>query len=157
MNNERNVYLYFKGSVLIKGFISLGEIVVGAVLLFIPSQKLVYLGDLVVASGLVGSSGGSLAIRVGDAAAMLSTIGTLFIGIYLLSRGGVKLALIVAMLKNIVWAYPWSLGVLGVFVAYQIVELFKTHSLAILAITLFDFVVMYFIWKEWGVVRKNSQ
>ncbi len=41
----------------------------------------------------------------------------------------------------------------GLFVIYQMYEISKTQSLALIAITIFDFSVMYFIWKEYGIVK----
>ena len=90
-----------------------------------------------------------------SSAETITTIGTLYIGLYLVNRGGVKLGLIVSLFKNKLWAYPWSLAALGCFVVYQLYEIVKTLSLAIIAVTLFDFAVMYFIWKEYLIVKKK--
>ena len=38
---------------------------------------------------------------------------------YLLSHGLVKIVLVVALLKNKLWAYPWMVAFLGAFIIYQ--------------------------------------
>ena len=80
--------------------------------------------------------------------------GTL-IGFYLLTRGLIKVGLIAALLKNQLWAYPASLVVLGLFILYQTYEILLHHSLIIVAITIFDLIVVYLIWREWGILREH--
>jgi uncharacterized membrane protein len=156
MQEEKEVYLWFKTSVLIKGAISLFEIIVGLIVLFIPVHYFTSLAEFITRSEIIEDPNSFFANHIMSSAETITTIGTLYIGLYLISRGGIKLGLIVALLKNKLWAYPWSLGALGCFVAYQLYEIVKTHSLAIIAVTLFDFVVMYFIWEEYLIVKKKS-
>jgi uncharacterized membrane protein len=46
--------------------------------------------------------------------------GKYFASLYLLSHGAVKLVLVVALLRNKLWAYPLMIVTLAVFVCYQI-------------------------------------
>jgi uncharacterized membrane protein len=155
MQEQQRVYFYFRGSILLKGLISLLEIVVGIFILVSPITFLTSLGNRIESSGLLPNANGSLFItsQITSAVAGVVSAGTVFIGLYLLSRGGIKFLLIIAMLKKVLWAFPLSLVVLGAFMTYQIYELFKTHSLALVLITLFDCVVMFFIWKEWKILQ----
>jgi uncharacterized membrane protein len=85
------------------------------------------------------------------------TTGTVtFVALYLISRGLIKAFLIGALLKNKLWAYPWSLVVLALFVVYQLYQILTAHSLIVIAITLFDLVVMYFIYREWRIVKEHG-
>lgn len=156
MQEEKEVYLWFKGSVLLKGAISLCEIIVGIVALCIPVHYIISFAEFITRSEIIEDPNSFLANHIVSGADTIAAIGTLYIGLYLISRGGIKLGLIVALLKNKLWAYPWSLGVLGCFVAYQLYEIPKTHSLALIAVTIFDFVVMYFIWKEYTIVKSKQ-
>jgi uncharacterized membrane protein len=70
-----------------------------------------------------------------------------------LSRGLVKFALVVALLKNQLWAYPSSLVVLGLFVVYQMYQIATAFSALLVFLTIFDLIVIWFIWKEYQVVR----
>ena len=38
---------------------------------------------------------------------------------------------------------------------YQIYEIYHTHSVFLIALTLFDFVVMWFIWREYEVLKSH--
>ncbi len=152
---EHTVYELFKWSVLLKGLISLGEVVVGLLLLAVPSSLI--LGSVEQLRALAGSgaSYGFIAkhlLKEVDA----FTAGTIiFVAIYLLSRGLIKLGLIIGLLKNKLWAYPASLVVLGLFLIYQGYQIATAHSMFVVAISLFDIVVMYLIWREWRIVRRH--
>ena len=152
---EKEVYQWFKGSVLIKGAISLCEVIVGIVALCIPVHYIVSFAEFVTKGEIIEDPNSFFANHILAGADAITAIGTLYIGLYLISRGGIKLGLIVALLKNKLWAYPWSLALLSFFVIYQMYEIVKTHSLLIIAVTLFDGVVMYFIWKEYTIVKKK--
>ena len=151
---ERHIYEYFVVSVLLKGLVSLAEVVAGVVVLFISPSTITdfflsIAGDELAESDFIGKY---LTQYAHDFALSSGT----FVAVYLLSRGIVKLILVWALLKNQLWAYPWSLVVLSAFVLYQLYQITTTHSIALVLLTLFDLLVMYFIWREWRVVREHT-
>ncbi|MDB5238607.1 MAG: hypothetical protein JWM46_877 [Candidatus Kaiserbacteria bacterium] len=154
-NQESRIRMYFRISIFLKGVVSLLEIIGGVLALFIPvSAVTAYMVRL--AEGELSEDGYDfIATHLIQLAHSLSVTGGLFIGIYLLSRGLIKLVLVVALLKNQLWAYPSSLAVLGLFVLYQAYEILHTHSVFLIALTLFDLLVMWFIWREYEVLRSH--
>lgn len=154
--NEKRIRLYFDISVLIKGAISFLEIVAGVVVFFVPIATLVGWVAWLTQRELAEDPGNILAAHVLQLVQGLSAASGTFIAVYLLTRGLIKLALIIAMLKNQLWAYPSSLVVLGLFVAYQIYEFAIGHSVFIAALTIFDLIVMYFIWREYKILRAHT-
>lgn len=154
MVNNKEIYQLFKVSILIKGAISLAEIIVGIVVLFIPASYFNTLAEMLTRGEIIEDPGNFFANHILSGGHALTAIGGIFIAIYLISRGAIKLGLIIALLKNKHWAYPWSLAVLGLFVVFQLYELVKTHSLGIIAVTMFDLIVMYFIWREYKIVKR---
>ena len=64
-----------------------------------------------------------------------------FGAVYLLAHGMVKLVLVVALLRNRLWAYPWMITVLLVFIAYQVYRLITSPTAGMLILTMFDIVV----------------
>lgn len=154
---ERRLRLYFDISIIGKGIVSAAEIVAGVVAFFIPVSTI---ADLVGgwARGELGEDPGDfIATQLDHLAHQLAFTSSTFIALYLLSRGLVKFVLIIAMLRNQLWAYPWSLAVIGAFVLYQIYQIVTAYSVAIVLLTLFDFVVMYFIWREYQVLKSHQQ
>lgn len=154
---EQNIRTYFFWSIFIKGAISLAEVVVGILVLIVPVASVGNFFLQIAKKELVEEPGDFIATHfisiVGPATDQLVAAGSVFIALYLLSRGLVKIFLIVGLLKNKLWSYPTSLVILGVFVSYQLYQIVVDHSPFIVALTLFDLVVMYFIWKEYKVVK----
>ncbi len=77
-----------------------------------------------------------------------------FVIIYLLSHGVIKLGLIWAMMRRKMWAYPWSMWVIGGFIAYQLYRFAYTHSIALIVLSVLDAVVVFLIYHEY---RRRKQ
>lgn len=78
-----------------------------------------------------------------------------FLALYLLAHGIVKLFVVVALLKNRVWAYPVSIVVFGGFIAYQLYRYTLTRGAGLIVLSAFDLLVIWLIWKEYRA-RKPS-
>jgi uncharacterized membrane protein len=83
--------------------------------------------------------------------------GKYFASLYLLSHGAIKLVLVVALLRNKLWAYPFMIVTLAVFVCYQMYRFALSHSVAMILLTLFDVVVILLTWLEYGKQRSRHQ
>ncbi len=75
--------------------------------------------------------------------------GKYFASLYLLSHGAVKLVLVIALLRNKLWAYPLMIVTLALFVCYQIYRFALSHSVLMILLTLFDVVVIFLTWLEY--------
>ena len=80
--------------------------------------------------------------------------GVLFGDGYLLVDDLVKVFLVKALLLKRMWEYPWMIGVLIVFIAYQLYRIALTASAGLIALTVFDVVVLALTWREWRVQRR---
>jgi uncharacterized membrane protein len=96
-----------------------------------------------------------LAMRIMQTAVSYTAGTAAFVGLYLLSRGLIKFFLIIALLRDIRWAYPASIAVLGLFIIYQAYQIVMIHSIVVGLITAFDLVVIYFINREYQIVLKR--
>ncbi|MFA6105330.1 MAG: DUF2127 domain-containing protein [Patescibacteria group bacterium] len=79
-----------------------------------------------------------------------------FIVFYLLSHGIVKLAVIIGLLKNKLWAYPASIFVFTAFIFYQIYRFNFTHSIWLLVLTVIDALIVWMVWKEYLFVGRKK-
>lgn len=149
---EHLVHEFFLVSVILKGLISLAEVVVGIGVLLIPPYVIIsstlfllqYLPNAYLQS--------SLMVEVSH----YTSATAVFVSLYLLSRGLVKVGLMWGLLKGKLIAYPLSLGVLAVLVLYQLYQLITPpFSLIIFGITVFDLIVMYFVYREWRIVLRH--
>lgn len=83
----------------------------------------------------------------------LAAGGLLVVVIFLLAHGIVKIALVYCLMKEIVWAYPYALVVLGGFTVYQ-GYLFAVHpTLGMGLFTLIDLIIMWLVWGEWQKLK----
>jgi uncharacterized membrane protein len=63
--------------------------------------------------------------------------------LYLLSHGAVKLVLVLLLWKRKIWAYPLTVLTLVFFIAYQAVRWAQTHSAFLIALTLWDAIMIW--------------
>src|SRR6266536_5673896 len=68
---------------------------------------------------------------------------------YLLSHGMVKVVLVVALLKNKLWAYPWMIAFLAAFIGYQAYRLTFKLSFGLVALTVFDLFIAWLTFREY--------
>jgi uncharacterized membrane protein len=153
-DSERRIYWFFRIGVFLKGAVSLIETISGILVLTIPTFLI---GTVVSMSRdeLLEEPGDFIATHSLQLAQQFSVSATAIIGLYLLTRGIIKLGLVIALWKNQLWAYPASLVVMGLFIVYQIYEIIVGHSMLIVIITILDLIVVYLIWIEYTIVRRR--
>ncbi len=77
----------------------------------------------------------------------------LFGAVYLLSHGVSKIVLIAEIFRGRLWAYPAMLVLLAAFIGYQSYRLTRVFTVGMLALTLFDVIVVWLTWREFGRQR----
>lgn len=152
-SEERRIHQAFEVSVLLKGLHALIECIGGMVLYFISTQTIVHWVGLFTQNELSEDPRDFVATHLVQAAQHLSMSTQDFYAFYLLSHGLVNLFLVIFLLKEKMWAYPLSLAVLGLFIAYQFYRYSHTHGVGLILLTGFDLIVMWLIWHEWRVRR----
>ena len=76
-----------------------------------------------------------------------------FAAAYLLLHGVTKIVLVVALLRNQIWAYPWMIGFLLLFIGYQLYRIALSPTAGMIALTAFDAVIVWLTWREWRLQR----
>lgn len=80
---------------------------------------------------------------------------TLFGAIYLLLHGIVKVVLVLAILKNRLWAYPWLIAFLSTFILYQSYQLVIGFTWGMAALTAFDIFIVALTVREYALRRRH--
>lgn len=75
--------------------------------------------------------------------------GLRFAAIYLLAHGVVKVVLVAAVLRDKLWAYPWMIGFLLLFIGYQLYRIAVDPTAGMIALTAFDAVLTWLATREW--------
>jgi uncharacterized membrane protein len=152
---EKAIHRLFEVGVWLKGAHSVLEIVGGLLLWAISANAITEFVVNLTADELSRNPRDLIAAYFLRWALSFSVGTKTFAAFYLLSHGVVKLVLVVGLLRRQLWAYPASLIVLGLFIAYQVYRYTLTHSLALVALTIFDVVVIWLIWHEYRVMRHH--
>jgi uncharacterized membrane protein len=132
----------FDVSITLKGLDGVLEVLGGLLLLFLTPQRLNAIVEFLTQHELSQDPRDFLATHLLSYARNFTASTALFLALYLLSHGIIKIVLVVALLQQRLWAYPWALVFLGVFIVYQIYRLALHLSLGLLALTLFDIFIV---------------
>ena len=133
----------FDTSLILKGLDGLLELVGGVLLLLVSPKQISSSIMLLTQHELSQDPKDFIATHLVAYVHTLTASVTLFAAAYLLVHGIVKIVLVAALLKEQLWAYPWMIGFLGIFILYQIYRLILHISVGLIALTVFDcFIVM---------------
>jgi uncharacterized membrane protein len=78
---------------------------------------------------------------------------TIYAGIYLLSHGLAKVAVVIAVLQDRLWAYPAMIALLAAFIVYQLYRLAVRFTIGLALLTIFDAFVVWLTWREYQTKR----
>ena len=139
----------FEVGIILKGLDGVLETLGGLLLVFVTPDTINRLAAMITEGELSQDPHDFIANRILHTAHQLSGTSLLFGALYLLSHGIAKIVLVTALLKNKLWAYPWLIAFLLVFVVYQIYRIALDHSLSLTALTIFDILIAWLTWREW--------
>jgi len=139
----------FRVSIMLKGLHALVETVGGVVLLKVSPQTLNRVVMAILTQDFSQDPHDFVARHLHRMFERLADGGSHFASWYLLTHGGVKLCLVLALLWNKLWAYPLMIVMLAAFIGYQMYRFTLTHSPAMIVLTVFDLVVAVLTWIEY--------
>src|ERR1051326_1778168 len=127
--NEQALDRTFRISVALKGLDGLLEVLGGVLLLFVSPAAINHVVRALTAHELAQDPSDFFARHLLSATNQLSPHTTLYGAVYLLVHGAAKVVLVVLVLRDKLWAYPWMI--------------------ALLLVTLFDAFVTGLTWREY--------
>ena len=65
------------------------------------------------------------------------------------------MVLVIALLLNKMWAYPWMIAVLIVFIGYQLYRIALNPAVGLIVLTVFDLIIVALTWREYGQQRRR--
>jgi len=147
----------FRVSIILKGLDGVLEIVGGVALLFVSPRSVHELARWVVGHDLAGSRHDFVARHLLHSANDFTASTSLFAAVYLLSHGIAKVVLVVLLLRNKLWAYPWMIALLLAFIVYQVYRFTYRPGPGLVALTIFDAFVAWLTWREYTERRKARE
>ncbi len=140
----------FKVGVVLKGLDGILEVIGGILLLFLSPDAIEHIVRTLTGHELSEDPHDFIATHLLHTASHLTTGTTLFGAIYLLSHGVAKVVLVVFVLRDKLWAYPWLIALLLVFIGYQLYQITAVHfSAGLTALTVFDIALVWLTWREY--------
>jgi uncharacterized membrane protein len=147
----------FKISVALKGIDGALETIGGIILLFVRPAQLEHLVRTVTEHELSQDPHDFIARHLLHSVGHLMHGSTLFAAVYLLSHGVAKLVLVVAVLRQKLWAYPGLIVLLLAFIAYQLYQLSFRVTLGLSLLTIFDVFVVWLTWREYHAHKARRE
>jgi uncharacterized membrane protein len=143
----------FEVALIFKGLDGLLEILGGALLLAVSKETLDAWLVSLTQHELSEDPNDWLFTHLLSGANNLSGSSHTFAALYLLSHGVVKVVLVVAVLKDKLWAYPWMIGFLLVFIGYQLYRMAIDATIGIALLTAFDAFIVWLTLREYRQQR----
>jgi uncharacterized membrane protein len=148
----------FKIGLVLKGLDGVLEIAGGILLLFLSPHAIEHIARTLTAHELSRDPHDLIARYLLHTASHLTTSTTLFGAIYLLSHGAAKVVLVVLVLRDKLWAYPWLIALLLAFIGYQLYRITAVHfSVGLTALTVFDAALVWLTWREYRSRRTRRR
>src|SRR5260370_37993957 len=146
----------FAVAIILKGLDGILEVVGGVLLLVVSPTTIDQVSRALTQHELSEDPHDYLATHVLHAAGSLTGSSLQFGAAYLLLHGVVKIVLVAALLRDKIWAYPWMIVFLIVFIVYQIYRMTFSFSVGLLGLTIFDLVVVGLTYREYGRPRARG-
>ncbi len=122
----------FAVGIVLKGLDGVLEVVGGVLLLVVSPTTIDQLGRALTQHELSEDPHDFLATHLLHAAGSLTGSSLQFGAAYLLLHGVVKIVLVSALLRDKIWAFPWMIAFLIVFIVYQIYRMTSLFPLGCL-------------------------
>jgi uncharacterized membrane protein len=144
----------FEIGIIAKGLNGLAELVGGLMLLFETPTGIRHIALVLTQGELSEDPHDFVAHYLLHTANGLTGSAVLFGAVYLLLHGAVKVVLVIALLLNKLWAYPCMIVVLLIFIGYQLYRIALDPSAGLIALTIFDAMIVTLTWREYRRQRR---
>ena len=153
MNSPSFLRATFRTGITVKGVDGLLEAIGGVLLWFIKPEALGGTLQGVFEHELSRDAHDFIAAHLLHASERLAHSDPFFASMYLISHGLIKAMLSALLWMNKLWAYPLAICVFLAFSVYQVYRFTHTHSIALVLLTVFDLLIVYLTWEEYGAEK----
>ncbi len=143
--------------IIIKGIDGVLELIGGLLVLTISPHTVNGVTNFLTQDALQENPHNFIAVHIAKAGHHLATGHNLFAAAFLLTHGLVKVVLVACLLLNKLWAYPWALVVLSLFLVYQFYLLITQPSFGMAFLSVLDMIIIWLIYREWQQVQAKPK
>ena len=143
----------FELGVFIKGLNGTWETIAGLFVLIIGKARFGSMFSFLMRGELIENPHDSLINTVVQALQNFGGAKT-FIGLYFLIHGVTNIFLSIQLYRDRLWAYLVTIGVMIIFITYQIHRISLYHSRFLMAVTVYDILFIILTWHEYQYQKK---
>ncbi len=148
----------FVGGLVIKGATGLLEFLSGLLLIFISPQQIHHFINFLTQKELVEDPQDIIVKVLIKSTEHLNNGDKMFLITYLWVHAVIKLVAVIGILKNQLWAYPFSMITLGGLMIYQLYSIVLIKfSIGMLVLTIFDIFILTLIFYEYKKRKEFSK
>lgn len=140
--------------IIIKGIDGILELVGGALVLILSPGAITGIAHFLTQHELQQDPHDFIAMHILKLGQHLAHGPNYFAAAFLLTHGAVKVFLVACLLLNKLWAYPWALVVLSLFLVYQLYQMVTRPTFTMAFLSVLDAVIIWLIYREWQQVRR---
>jgi uncharacterized membrane protein len=144
----------FHAGITLKGIGGVLETIGGVLLWFLSPASMSQTVKLLFLQELARDPDSFFASHLLKESSKIANMDPTFASLYLLSHGITKVALVVCLWMNKLWAYPLTIMVFAGFCVYQIRRYMHTHAISLVLLTIFDIFLIYLTWREYLEQRR---
>ena len=143
----------FEGGIILKGASGVLEFLAGLVLVFMSPGAIRGFLAFLTQREIAEDPNDTIANLIVHSAEHFNSGNKAFAVVYLWLHAAIKLTAVVGILRNLLWAYPFSLISLGLLMLYQVYSMVVRFSVGMFLLTVFDVFILWLIWREYGKVK----
>lgn len=143
--------------IIIKGIDGVLELAGGVLVLVLSPGTILNITNFLTQDMLQENPHNFIANHILKEGHRLASGATTFAALFLLTHGLVKVVLVTCLLLNKLWAYPWALVVLGLFLVYQVYLLITKPTFGMAFLTVLDAIIIFLVYREWQKVRTEPE
>ncbi|MBI3573617.1 DUF2127 domain-containing protein [Candidatus Kaiserbacteria bacterium] len=144
----------FEISVVLKGIYGSAEIVLGLIILFFSRHLVTHFLLFFVQGELNENPHDWIANQILHLSGHITASSELFMGIYFLTNGLIKLVLVTGLFLERAWAYPSAIAFMSAFGVYEIYRYLHTYSPVLVVLIILDIATIFLVWDEYNYRRK---
>jgi len=147
----------FRISLFLKGIYSLFELILGIILLIISSEKIASFIAAIFKHELIEDPSDVIATTLINFFNHFSPSLKLFIALYLIIHGAIKVGLVSGLWLQKLKAYPIAIAIFFLFIAYQVYKYILSPSIALIILTILDILVIILTYIEYRHYKKYGK
>jgi uncharacterized membrane protein len=148
----------FEGGLLIKGLDGFFEFLGGLLLFVFTPDQIHRFAVFLTHTELLEDPHSKISHLLLSSTQHFSNGSRVFLIFYLWLHAAIKLIAVIGILKNMLWAYPFSLISLGALMLYQVYSIFFVKaSFGMIGLTIFDVFILGMITVEYKKVKTKLQ